>query len=266
MNALDLAEVEAAAVEARLELRSAESRAVEEKENLARILGLPASGWTLPETLPGLAAEEPALPALESSAVARNAGLIAAREEAEAGEKSHALSWLEALPSLKAGVSMERDDAGRSFVGPAVAAEVPLFDLGIPKRARTRAERDWGRQRLAAVEAELRPEIRRRYQSMITARRNYEETVRTLVPLREQATAEALKQYNFMLTGVYRLLTARREALSSHKMAVETLRDYWSERAELARMVGGPLPEPIAASPETPAELTPTEHLNHGAE
>lgn len=266
MNALDLAEVEAANAEARLQLRSAEAASAEEKENLARLLGLPASSWSLPESLPDPSTADPTLSSLESMAANRNTRLAAAREEAKAAEKSHTLSWLEVLPSLKAGVSIERDDAGNNFVGPSIAAEIPLFDLGIPKRARTRAERDLGRLRLASAEAEIGPEIRRHYQAMVTARRNHEEIVKTLVPLREQATAEALKQYNFMLTGVYHLLTTRREELSAHKMAVESLRDYWVERAELEQLIGGSLPSSASASSEPSSKPEATEPHNHGDE
>jgi cobalt-zinc-cadmium efflux system outer membrane protein len=264
MNALDLAEVEAAAAESRLELRSAEGNTIEEKENLASLLGIPTSNWTLPESLPTVAGEDPSRSELEFMAASRNVGLVAAREEAKAVEKAHTLSWLEVLPSLKAGVSVEQETGGGRFVGPAIAAEIPIFDLGIPKRARSRAERDLGRLRLASAEAELGPEIRRHYQAMLTARRNYEETIKTLVPLRERTTAEALKQYNFMLAGVYRLLTARREELATHKMTVETLRDYWIERAELEQLIGGPMSASATSSPE-PSTTKPTEH-NHGAE
>jgi len=266
MNALDLAEVEAAATEARLELRSAEAVTSEAKENLARFLGLPASRWTLPEVLPDPSGEDPTLSSLESMASNRNAGLVAAREEAIAAEKAHTLSWLEVLPSLKAGFSVERDDAGKNFVGPAIAAEIPLFNLGIPKRARTRAEMDLGRLRLATAEAELGPEIRRHYQAVVTARRNHEEIVKTLLPQREQATAEAQKQYNFMLTGVYRLLTSRREELSAHKMAVETLRDYWIEKTELEQMIGVSSPSSPSTSPDLSSKPEATEPHHHGAD
>lgn len=266
MNALDLAEVEAAAAESRLELRSAKSNTIQEKENLARMLGIPDSNWTLPDALPTVMGQDPSLPELESVARSRNAGLIAAREEAMAGEKAHRLSWLEILPSLKAGVSIEQENGGSRFVGPAIAAEIPIFDLGIPRRARSRAERDLGRLRLASAEADLGPEIRRHYQAMVAARQNYEETVGTIVPLRERATAEALKQYNYMLEGVYRLLTARREEFSAHKMAVETLREYWIERAELEKMIGDPLPVSSTAMPESSSKPEPSEHHQHGVE
>jgi cobalt-zinc-cadmium efflux system outer membrane protein len=266
MNALDLAEVEAAAAESRLELRSAQSNTIQEKENLAGVLGLPASNWSLPESLPSMTGRDPSLSELESMAASRNTGLIAAREEAEAGEKAHRLSWLEVLPSLKAGVSIEQENGGSRFIGPAISAEIPIFDLGIPKRARTRAQRDLGRLHLASAEAEIGPEIRRHFHAMTSSRRNHEETLQTLVPLRERATAEALRQYNFMLTGVYRLLTSRREELAAHKMAVETLRDYWTERAELERLIGGALPASSMSSSEPSSTTKPTESHHHGAE
>jgi cobalt-zinc-cadmium efflux system outer membrane protein len=246
LNALDLAETEAAATEARLALRSAEGKASEERENLARVLGLPSSAWSLPDSLPDPLPEDPALGELEALAKGRNPGLTAAREESHAADQLRALASLEAFPSLKAGISVERDEAGRNFMGPAVSAEIPLFDLGFARRARSRAEGELARRRLTALESRLYPEIRARHQALGVARRNHEEVRKTLIPLRETATAEALKQYNFMLTGVYRLLAARREELSARILGMESLRDYWIARGELERLVGGPLPQPAS--------------------
>lgn len=241
LNLLDLSEMEAAAAEARLKLRSAESEVLQEREHLAKVVGAASSQWDLPESLPEPDSEDPTLPSLEILAASRNAGLAAAREERDAGERAHTLSVLRSLPTLKAGISIERDEVGRNFVGPAVAAEIPLFDLGIPKRERARAARDLGRQRLAVVEAELYPDIRATYMAMTTARQNYEEITQRLLPLREKATEEILKQYNFMLAGVYRLLEVRREEVSTQTMRVQSLRDYWIARAELEQLVGGSL-------------------------
>jgi outer membrane protein TolC len=148
---------------------------------------------------------------------------------------------LAVFPALKAGLSIERDDAGRQFMGPAIAAEIPLFDLGFARRAHARAESDLARKRMAALESGLRPRIRMHYLSLIAARRNYEEASGTLIPLRETASAEALRQYNFMLAGVYRLLETRREELAARILSTEALQDYWIAGSELERHAGGPV-------------------------
>ncbi|MBK8870371.1 MAG: TolC family protein [Elusimicrobia bacterium] len=276
MSALDLAEQEAAEVESRVSLESSDSQALAERERLARALGLPPTAWTLPDDLPALPAQDPDAAALQDAALARRNDLAAAQEEASASSRALSLSRLSFFPSLRAGVYTEKDQDGQRLTGPAVSVQIPLFDLGSAARLRAGAERDAARHNLAAMRTEVPSEVRVAHRTMTAARHAFEATRDELVPQREKVSAEAQKRYNFMLSGVYQLLAAKRAEASAWRSAIEAQRDYWIARAELEKAAGGPLPAPAAMEipmePNAPAtqETAPTApaeapmHHHHG--
>lgn len=273
MSALDLAEQEAAEVEARVSLESADAQAQAERERLGRALGLPPTAWTLPEDLPDLPANDPDAEALEQTALAHRPDLSAAQEESSASSRALALSRLSFFPSFRAGVFTEKDQAGQRLTGPAISVQIPLFDLGSAARLRAGAERDAARHNLAALRMEVPSEVRSAHRTMTAARRAFEATRDELVPQREKVSAEAQKRYNFMLSGVYQLLAAKRAEASARHAAVEAQRDYWIARAELEKAAGGPLPAPTATekptgpAPKEPMPPAPAQepmHHHHG--
>lgn len=235
LNALDLAGAEAADAEARIALRRAEREAASARALLAGALG--TDDWTLPEALPEPEGEEAPLAAWEASARGNSPALRAEHAEAEAARRELARARLASLPGLRAGVEFEGGD-GPLAMGPVVALEIPIFDLGSGKRAQARARVEVAERRLESREPDVRARLAALHAGLVEARAAHAAWRDTVLPLREQAAAEALRHYNFMLAGADRLLAARREQLAARRAATESLREYWIARAGLRRLAG----------------------------
>lgn len=89
---------------------------------------------------------------------------------------------------------------------------------------------------------EVRSEIRENYAALQAAYDLAKYQKETVVPLSQTMLEETQKEYSGMLMGVYDLIDATREQIEAGREYVETLRDFWIARAELAQSVGGKLP------------------------
>ena len=63
-----------------------------------------------------------------------------------------------------------------------------------------------------------------------------------LLPLRERIVNEAQLHYNAMQIGTIQLLRDREQQIETGVAYVETLREYWLARADLAQIASGRLP------------------------
>lgn len=235
LNALDLAEAEAAEAEARVALRRAGREAEAARAALAGALG--TDEWTLPEALPEPQGDDPPFAAWEEVASRSSPWLLAERAGADAARRDLTRARLASLPGLRAGVEFEGGD-GPVAAGPVVALEIPLFDPGFGKRAQARASVDVAERRLEAQALDVRARLAALHAELVEARAAHAAWRDTVLPLRAQASAEALRHYNFMHVGADRLLAARREELAARRAATESLRDYWIARAALRRLAG----------------------------
>jgi hypothetical protein len=59
------------------------------------------------------------------------------------------------------------------------------------------------------------------------------------LPGQNHVTEQSLLQYNAMQLGVFQLLAARRDQLDAQLAYVETLREYWSDVAEIEALLQG---------------------------
>ena len=50
-----------------------------------------------------------------------------------------------------------------------------------------------------------------------------------------------MKEYNYMLTGVFDLLIAKQQEFDGYQNYIEAVRDYWITRTKLQQAVGGSL-------------------------
>jgi cobalt-zinc-cadmium efflux system outer membrane protein len=248
ISELDLVQEEASYQQGKLDLGRAEGQVVEDRERANRLLGLwgeESASWTVESTMADLPREEPPLEHVESLAVARRLDLAAARSEAQALEQTASLAGLTRfLPALQVGVSTERDPEGVRVTGPELSVELPLFDQGQARAARLLAQIRKARARQSELAVNVRAEARALRNRLLTERGVVEHYRTVLLPLRERIVNEAQLRYNAMLLGVFQLLLARREQIEAYRAYLESVRDYWSTRAELERAVGGTLTPP----------------------
>ena len=268
INALELQTQQASAAQARLDFMLAKAQTRADRERLNRVLGLSGTqtNWRIAEALPGLPATESPLENLESLAVSQRLDLATARSEVESVAAVLRLKKnTRLIPGLTVGVSTERSTDGQRVTGPSLGLELPLFDQGQPAVARLAAQYRQVQNHYAAMEINVRSEVRQGQDSLIAAREAAEHYAKILLPQRQKILRETLLHYNAMQKSSYELLAAKEREQIAERGYVEALRDYWIARAELEHAVGGRLSGD--ASPATaPMKMNSTpaaEHKNH---
>lgn len=246
---LDFAGEQALYEQIRLDLARSEAEILGARERLIRLLGLFGEdvSFTLPDRLPDLPAEDPALEHLEARAIARRLDVAAAREEAQTSAHQLALAagsrWLVG----GVGASLERDSEGNRIAGPTARLELPLFDQKQALLARLEAELRARQQRLAALSIDARSEVREARGRLLATRAVAVHYRTVVIPLRERIVALSQQHYDAMLLGVYQLLMAKQSEVNAYREYIEAVRDYWIARVELERATGGVLGTPAAA-------------------
>src|SRR6202171_1094137 len=242
---LDVFQEQAFFEQSKLDLARVEQQAVEQREQVNRLLGLwgpDSATWKVESRLPDVPERDPSLEHVESLAIGRRLDLLAVRAEAQALEQAASLGGLtRALPALQAGVSTGRDAEGTRVTGPELSVELPIFDQGQARAARLLAQSGQALARQAALAVNVRAEVRALRNRLITTHRSAEHYRTVLLPLREKSVKESQLRYNAMLLGVFQLLQARREQIEVYRDYLDTVRDYWITRAELERATGGSL-------------------------
>jgi cobalt-zinc-cadmium efflux system outer membrane protein len=266
---LDLANAQALADQARIDLAEAEAAALVRHEELTALLGLwgNETDWRIGHRLPELPPEEIASEGLESRAVSQRLDLAAAAQARVVSTQNVALTRFYGLvPEASAGAEAEREvESGIWSLGPSVSLPIPLFDQRQAALASMRSQLAQAEDRYAALAVEIRSEVRRARLRMQAARARAEYYRRVLIPLRTRITDETLREYNGMLVGVFQLLQARRDEADAARRYVEALTEYWASRTELERAVGGDLPVVTASAPTAmPTRSSPQQHHHHG--
>jgi cobalt-zinc-cadmium efflux system outer membrane protein len=144
---------------------------------------------------------------------------------------------------LEVGVDAHQDPNGPRVIGPNLLIELPLFDQRQATIARLEAQKRQQERHLLAVSIDARSEVRLANARLRVSRQAVLRYRDGLLPLRQTVLQQTLLQYNGMLAGLYQLLAAKQGEADARRGYLESLRDYWSARADLARAVGGSLPE-----------------------
>lgn len=255
INALDHAREKAEAERAAVELARAEGEAEQASERLSAIMGVQdMAPWTPEETPSEPSPAEPPLAQLEEAALRLRWDLDAARREPSILKSELSISRLGLFGDITAGVDAEKEFGGEKGIGPAIELSIPLFDRRQASSARVKAELRRSALTVAALENQVRLEVRLARSRLGAARKSAERYKAALVPLSRRVAAETLKHYNFMLLGVYDVLRTRRDEFERQSEYIDALRDYWSAWAELERALGGKIPPELAAAPPAPQE------------
>lgn len=239
---LELANQRAQMAEAEVELAQAELAVVDTRERMNLRMGLwgDETGWSIPDQLPDLPADEPTLEHLESLAVARRLDLQAAQASAEALRRSLELTrrfrW---TPGISVGAAADRDSDGQWAVGSHLEVTLPVFDHGQADVARQEAQLRQAEKRFAALAVEVRAEVRRlrgRILALSALARSYRDR---LLPARREVLQRSLEQYSFMFIGTLELLLAKRNEVAAERDFVRALEEYWVTSSELTGALGG---------------------------
>jgi len=261
INDLELATQHGAFQQAKLELAQSEAAVELARERLHQLLGFAEAPitWRVVNQLPALPSVDPALDNLETLALSQRLDLAAARKSLEILTRARTVTRLGIVPAVDVGVDTEHDLDHAWVTGPTLDVAVPIFDQRQAARARANAQLRQAQQQLAALEAEVRSEVRSGITRLKAARQTAELYRQDLIPIRERIVAETQKHVNYMLLGVFQLLQAKRDEVNASREYLEALRDYWIVVAELERAVGGKLPAPEENAAPAPSAVEPAE-------
>ena len=236
---------------ARLALIEAELATLESREALTRQMGLSGGGFHLggrlepvPDTEP-VAGDASSLDVadIERRAVEASLELAAARHDVEAAAQRLGIDRLESfLPDLEGGGELERED-GEWMAGPEVEIALPLFDQGQARRAAGWSVLRRARARYAATVVDVRSAARVLSARLGASRQVALQYQRVLLSLRSEVTAQTLRQYNAMQTGVFGLLQAQEQEADAARRYADALADYWNARTDLDALLQGRMPD-----------------------
>jgi cobalt-zinc-cadmium efflux system outer membrane protein len=239
---LDLANERVLYDEARVNVASATTSLAASRQRLDSLLGLWGSDatWTANARL----VDPPEVPLVdvESKAIENSVDLSIIRHRYAAAAKRSNLATADGwLPELKAGATIEREEGEWSY-GPLAEVQVPLFYQGQGEVARAQPEMRRQRQLLAAQATQIRAAARAVATRVAATRDRAVYTKTVLLPAREQILNQTQLQFNAMSVSVFQLLMAKRDQVETARTYVESLREYWTARAELEQLRSGRLP------------------------
>jgi cobalt-zinc-cadmium efflux system outer membrane protein len=249
---LALANERALHEQALIDLAKARRDALNAHEDLGELLGLRPEQIRIAGRLPAIPTEEIGEAGLEVLAVSQRADLGAARSEGAALAATLGLTQSTALISeFDVGGHVSKETDGAISAGPTVSLPLPIFNQGQPAIAAAQARLRQARDRSMAMLMQVRAEVRRARNNMLSARELADHYSRVILPLRHQIVAQNMLQLNAMQIGVFELLLSRQAEIDAGREYVEALEAYWIARAELERAVGGRLPTITATTKAT---------------
>lgn len=256
ISALQLAQEQAAASQARIEALQARAEASRRRLELVTLLGLRGeeTKWEASETLPLPVPAEDEPTRLAELAREGNLELLAARAEAEvladALGLTRSLRW---IGGSEIGYEREKDGDGSVLRGPEISLELPLFNQGQAKLAKAEARLAEALARVQQAELSAENGVLSGAEAVAAMREVVDTHRLALVPQRETIVARQQERQNFMLIGVFELIQAKVAEYDAYQSYLEAVRDYWLARVELARVVGRRLPSDEGIDARTPS-------------
>ena len=258
INELEFKEQQSAALELELEIKRAHLQLQSQHEKLNRLMGLDGKmSWMVAPRLPDLPRSEPSAKSIEQRALVQRLDFAIAKLRVEQADAALGMKkktrW---LPGLKRGVDTERDPDGTQFTGPRADIELPLFGRERAEIGKLNAARGAASEESAALENDIRSQVREAHAAVVAARSASEFASGKLLPHQQEILRETLLHYNAMQKSNFELLAAKEREVRAERAAVEAQRDYWISRVALERAAGGRVDGEMAA-------LQATHHAEH---
>lgn len=236
-----------------------------EREKLTRLMGLWGSktAFQLPDRLPALPAAPRDVSDIEAQAMQNRLDVLMARRElaglADSFRLTKATRFINVLD-----VGYLRNSYNQSpkrETGYAIELQIPLFDWGGARVAKSEAIYMQAVNRAAETAVNARSEVREAYAGYRGAydiAKHYRDEV---VPLKKRISDEQLLRYNGMLISVFTLLADARSQVMSVNASIEALRDFWMAESSLQMAQTGRPAENAMRSSQTQASTTePVDH------
>lgn len=253
---LQLNREKAAASQARIEAARAAVAAKLARLELNTLIGLSQSEatWGSDTVLPLPVAHEDDVAELQRIARASSLDLLAAQKGAEvAAGAARITRHFRLLGATSVGYDREREVDRSVIQGPILDIELPIFNQGGARVARTEARLRIAHARLAQLALASGNAIAlgaERVRALGEVVAVYREA---LVPEREIVTRQSQLEQNYALIGEFEVLQAKAQEYDAYQGFFEAVRDYWLARVDLMRLVGSRLPSDAEAKRNTPS-------------
>ncbi|HET9376241.1 MAG TPA: TolC family protein [Chthoniobacterales bacterium] len=248
---LALAQQQASYSRSRLDVAMAEAEIRRNREKLNRLLGLwgADTNWQIAGELPEVPSSDLPIRGLESLAISQRLDLQADYLRVTNQAKNLRLTKsIRFLGALDFGIESERETDSQTRTGPTFAIELPVFDQGQARIARSEAALRQAQDKFEALAIDVRSQIRELRDELMSKRETARFYQDELLPGQRRILNESLLNYNAMEIGNFDLFSTKAEEARTEREYLEAVRDYWITRAQLERAVGGNL------RPRQPAE------------
>jgi outer membrane protein TolC len=241
MSQLDLAREQVFHAESQATVARTGKQAVAAREKLTRLLGLwgKDAQYTLPEHLPELPGAPAKLADVERIAIEQRLDVQAAKLDAQATASNLGLTKTTRFVNvLDLGYVNQTTTNAPTARGYELSLELPLFDWGSARVARSEGVYMQAVQRVAQAAVTARSEARESYLDYRTAydvAAHYRDTV---IPLRKRISQEVLLRYNGMLLSTQDLLRDSREQADAVSAYIDALKEFWTASATLEAALG----------------------------
>jgi cobalt-zinc-cadmium efflux system outer membrane protein len=241
---LALAQQQASYSRSRLDVASTEAEIRRDRERLNRLLGLwgADTDWQIAGELPEVPSSDFPMRGLERLAISQRLDLQADYLQVTGQVTNLGLTKsFRLVGALDFGVNSERETDAQTRTGPTFAIELPIFNQGQARIARSEAALRQAQDKFEALAVDVRSQIRE-LRDELTSKREIARFYRDeLLPGERRILKESLTQYNAMEIQNFELFSTKAEEARTEREYLEAVRDYWISRAELEQAVGGNL-------------------------
>lgn len=242
IRTLDLAIEHSNYEQMKIDVSTSEVDVVESREKLNVLMGLwgESVDWELSKQISDITDNQIDLTSIENLVIANSLDLQIAREHMRATALGLGIETSEIVfPEITIGADSERDFGEPWFVGPQFSIAIPIFDVGLAKRASGCAvlSKQWNEYTALAVE--VRSSARLASFRLVNAFKQYRYFQNVIIPLEEHITEETLLQLNAMQLGVFDLLLIKQKEIETKLKSIFSYRDYWMARTEVEMLLSG---------------------------
>jgi outer membrane protein TolC len=255
-NKLQQAREQGFYADAALNLARAEQVQRSSRERLVRLMGLWGAqlDFRLPERLPDLPAAPREWTNIEQTAMAQRLDVQAAKAGAEQMAQNLGLTKATRFINvLEFGALRTTSNEMPVKRGYEVGFELPLFDWGDARVAKSEAVYMQAVEQAAQTAIDARSEVREAYGNYRSSHDIARHMRDEVVPLKKRIADENLLRYNGMLIGVFELLADARSQIASVNASIDALRDFWLAQADLDMALLG---KPKLSAMSTPTMAT----------
>jgi cobalt-zinc-cadmium efflux system outer membrane protein len=249
INRLELTLAEAAISEAELDAAMATAAADAARIRLQQLLGLRGNQQLqLPSGLLLPVATEDELAPLQTLAMNERLDLKAAAAAVAVGESALDMNRrYRYLGTIEGGIEFERDSDESLLLGPTLNLELPLFNQGQGRIARSSANLAQRHASVDALALAIEHDIAVAHTRVLAARERVEIFQQRFVPARRAIVLRTQEMQNFQIVSPFESLRAKIAEYDAYDGYINALRDYWLARTSLTRAVGTALPSSAQA-------------------